>query len=255
MKVALIQTPLAWEDPEQNRVHLAEKIKSIKEPVDLIILPEMFTTGFTMNPSNVAEPMHGKTVEWLQYIANKSQSAICGSIVVQEENNFFNRLLFVLPSGEIQFYDKRHLFALAGEDQSYQAGEKRLIIDYKGFRICPLICYDLRFPVFSRNTENYDLLVYVANWPKLRVNAWDILLPARAVENMCYAIGVNRIGADANGHEYSGHSQVVDCLGNYLLEPQESEGIFVVTLDKNALLETRKKLAFLNDRDSFTVSN
>jgi predicted amidohydrolase len=164
-------------------------------------------------------------------------------------------LLFVYPSGEIKSYDKRHLFTLASENEHYKAGVDKLIVDYKGFKICPLICYDLRFPVFSRNVENYDVLLYVASWPKPRVNAWDILLKARAVENMCYTIGVNRIGTDNNKHEYVGHSQALDFLGNYLLEPQETDGIFIVTLNKEKLLETREKLAFLNDKDDFEIRN
>jgi predicted amidohydrolase len=163
-------------------------------------------------------------------------------------------LVFVYPSGEINKYDKRHLFTLAGEDKVYTAGKERLIVDYLGFKICPLICYDLRFPVFSRNTENYDLLLYVANWPKPRVNAWDILLRARAVENQCFVIGVNRVGLDNNNHEYVGHSQVIDFLGNYLLTPQNEEGVFIVVVDKNEMLETRKKLDFLADRDAFSFS-
>lgn len=253
MKIALIQSPLQWENLTSNRDYLAQKIKSIDGSVDLIVLPEMFTTGFTMNPYEVADSMEGETVIWMKFIANKSQSAICGSVIIKENNNYYNRLLFVFPSGEIKHYDKRHLFTLAGEDKVYKAGSERLIIDYKGFKICPLICYDLRFPVFSRNTENYDVLIYVANWPKPRTNAWDILLKARAVENMCYVIGVNRIGTD-NNHDYVGHSQAVDFLGNYIVEPQETEGIFIATLDKDKLEETKSKLAFLSDRDSFTVS-
>ena len=255
MKIALIQTTQFWENPAANRNHFAEKINSVSETVDLIVLPEMFTTGFSMEPNNVAETMEGETVSWMQSIAIKSQSAICGSAIIKENNHFYNRLLFVFPSGEIQHYDKRHLFTLAGEDRIYTAGKERLVVEYKGFKICPLVCYDLRFPVFSRNTANYDVLIYVANWPKLRVNAWDILLRARAVENMCYTIGVNRIGSDNNSHDYVGHSQAVDFLGNHLVEPQETEGVFIATLDKSKLEETRKKLAFLNDRDRFTLSD
>lgn len=223
------------------------------EDVDLIILPEMFSSGFTMNPKAVAETMQGETVLWLQHMAKAKNCAITGSLVIQEKGNYYNRLVFVLPSGEIQHYDKRHLFTLAGEDKVYTAGTQKLIIDYKGFRICPLVCYDLRFPVFARNVEEYDVLIYVANWPKPRVNAWDILLKARAVENMSYTIGLNRIGTDANNHEYVGHSQAVDFLGNYIQKPEEIDGVFIVTLDKEQLLETRKKLAFLEDRDTFKI--
>ena len=237
----------------ENRSHLAQKISGFMEDVDLIVLPEMFSSGFTMNPKAVAETMQGETVSWLQHLAKAKNAAITGSLVIEENGNYYNRLLFVFPDGDIKTYDKRHLFTLAGEDKFYTAGTEKLIVEYKGFRICPLVCYDLRFPVFSRNDANYDLLIYVANWPKLRVNAWDILLKARSVENMCYTIGVNRIGTDANNHEYIGHSQAVDFLGNYLLEPQEIDGIFIIELDKEKLLETRIKLAFLNDKDDFIL--
>lgn len=255
MKIALIQTSLIWENQLENRSHLAQKITGFMEDVDLIVLPEMFSSGFTMNPKSVAEKMNGETVSWLQHLAKAKNCAITGSLVIEEKGNYFNRLVFVYPTGEVNTYDKRHLFTLAGEDKFYTAGKEKLIVEYKGFKICPLVCYDLRFPVFSRNTEDYDLLVYVANWPKLRTNAWDILLKARAVENMCYTIGVNRIGTDDNNHEYIGHSQVVDFLGDYVLEPQEADAVFIVELDKEKLLETRSRLAFLNDKDDFEIRN
>jgi predicted amidohydrolase len=253
MKVALIQAPLFWEKPKQNRDYFEAKIKALAENVDLIVLPEMFTSGFTMNPKAVAETMQGETLLWIQALAKAKNSAITGSLVMEENGHFFNRLVFVFPSGEIQKYDKKHLFTLAGEDQVYTSGTQKLLVEYKGFKICPLICYDLRFPVFARNTEDYDVLIYVANWPKIRINAWDSLLKARAIENMCYTIGVNRIGEDANQHEYIGHSQVIDFLGNYDIEPQETEGIFTTTLDKKKILETRQKFGFLNDRDAFKL--
>ena len=253
MKIALIQVPLFWENPKLNRDYFEEKINAIAENVDLIILPEMFTSGFTMNPKAVAETMQGDTILWLKNLAKAKNAAITGSLVIEKNGHFFNRLVFVFPSGEIQKYDKKHLFTLAGEDQIYTSGNQKLLVEYKGFKICPLICYDLRFPVFARNTEDYDVLIYVANWPKIRINAWDSLLKARAIENMCYTIGVNRIGEDANQHEYIGHSQVVDFLGNYNIEPQETEGVFMTNLDKNLLLETRQKFGFLNDRDVFKL--
>ncbi len=253
MKIALIQAPLFWENPKQNRDYFEEKIIAISENADLIVLPEMFTSGFTMNPKSVAETMQGDTILWLKNLAKAKNAAITGSLVIEENGYFFNRLVFVFPSGEIQKYDKKHLFTLAGEDQIYTSGTQKLVVEYKGFKICPLICYDLRFPVFARNTEDYDVLIYVANWPKIRINAWDSLLKARAIENMCYTIGVNRIGEDANQHEYIGHSQVVDFLGNYNIEPQETEGVFMTNLDKNLLLETRQKFGFLNDRDVFKL--
>ena len=255
MKIALIQSPLFWENPTANRNHFEEKINAIAEKVDLIVLPEMFTTGFTMNPAAVFETMEGETIQWLQLVAKVKNSAITGSLIIKEKNNYYNRLVFVFPSGEIQFYDKRHLFTLAGEDKVYTSGNKKWIVDYLGWKICPLICYDLRFPVFARNIEDYDVLIYVANWPKPRINAWDILLKARSVENMCYTIGVNRTGLDDNNLEYVGHSQTVDFLGNYILEPQEIVGVFIVELNKEKLLETRNKLGFLNDRDSFELKD
>ncbi len=253
MKLALIQTELSWENPNENKALLQEKINAISQYVDLIVLPEMFTSGFTMNPKNVAQTMQGEAISWLKETAKNKNCAITGSLVIEENGNYFNRLVFVFPTGEIQTYDKRHLFTLAGEDKVYTAGTDKLIVDYKGYKICPLICYDLRFPVFARNVEDYDVLIYVANWPKPRVNAWDILLKARAVENMSYVIGVNRVGIDANNLEYVGHSQAIDYLGNYLQEPQEIEGVFIVELDKNEMQETRKKLNFLNDRDNFKL--
>jgi omega-amidase len=253
MKIALIQTSLTWENPMENRSHLVQKINGFIQDVDLIVLPEMFSSGFTMDPKAVAETMQGETVSWLQHLAKAKNCAITGSLVIEENGNYYNRLVFVYPDGTIKTYDKRHLFTLAREHQFYTAGTEKLIVEYKGFRICPLVCYDLRFPVFSRNVEHYDVLLYVANWPKPRVNAWDILLKARAVENMCYTVGVNRIGSDDNNHEYVGHSQVVDFLGNYVLEPQEADAVFIVELDKGKLLETRSKLAFLNDRDTFEI--
>lgn len=253
MKIALIQSFLFWENPIANRNHFEEKINAIVEKVDLIVLPEMFSTGFTMNPKDVAETMQGETVLWLQSLAKAKNSAITVSLVITENGNFYNRLVFVFPSGEIEFYDKRHLFTLAGEDEIYTAGINKLIIEYKGWKICPLICYDLRFPVFARNVEEYDVLIYVANWPEIRINAWNTLLKARAIENMCYTIGVNRIGEDHNKLVYNGNSQVVDYLGDYILEPIENEGVFIVELNKADLLLSRKKFNFLNDQDSFVL--
>ncbi|HBK70487.1 MAG TPA: amidohydrolase, partial [Flavobacteriaceae bacterium] len=206
LKITIIQSELVWENSAQNRQVFLEKIKSISEVVDLIILPEMFTTGFTMNPEKVAETMDGETIHWLKYLAKEKNTAITGSLIIKEGNKYYNRLVFVHPTGEIKTYDKRHTFTLAGEDKIYTAGNKKLIVAYKGWKICPMICYDLRFPVWSRNTDDYNLLIYVANWPKPRITAWSTLLKARAIENMSYVVGVNRIGADDNGHEYSGNS-------------------------------------------------
>jgi omega-amidase len=254
MKIAIIQTSLIWEDAAANRHHFSEKINAINEAVDLIVLPEMFTTGFTMNPSTIAESMEGATVQWMCQTATSKACAITGSLVIQQDGKYYNRLLFVLPDGEVKTYDKRHLFSLAGEDKHYTAGAEKLVITYKGWKICPLVCYDLRFPVFSRNSEGYDLLLYVANWPEVRTFAWDALLKARAIENLSYTIGVNRVGQDSDGHDYSGHTQVLNALGEYVLEPQVNDGVFIVELDKDALEATRSKFAFLDDRDNFTIS-
>ena len=251
MKTALIQTDIVWENPSKNRRIFQEKINTLTESVDLIILPEMFTTGFTMHPNLVAETMNGATISWLKKIAKAKNCAITGSFVITENNNFYNRMVFVFPNGEIQYYDKKHLFTLAGEDKIYTSGKEKVIVNYKGWKICLQVCYDLRFPVFSRNIENYDLLIYVASWPKVRTNAWDILLKARAVENLSYVIGVNRIGTDNNNLEYIGHSQIIDELGNFIIEPTEKEGVFIADLDKNKMLETRNKLNFLEDKDEF----
>lgn len=253
MKTALIQAPLIWENPQANREYFEERVNSIEQEIDLIILPEMFTTGFTMNPKNVAETMQGETILKLKDLAKNKNTAITGSLIVSEKEKYYNRLIFVFPSGKIEYYDKRHLFSLAGEEKIYTSGKEKQIVEYKGWKICPMICYDLRFPVFSRNTEDYDLLLYVANWPKPRTNAWDILLKARSVENMCYTLGVNRIGFDESGHEYIGHSQAIDFLGNTIINAEESEGIFIADLDKNAMLEARHKFGFLNDRDTFEI--
>lgn len=253
MKIALIQAPLFWENPKANRDYFEEKIKSVSEEIDLVILPEMFSTGFTMNPSEVWETMHGETISLLKNLAKAKNLAITGSLIIKENDKFYNRLVFVFPSGEIKKYDKRHLFSLAGEEKIYTAGNDKLIVDYLGWKICPLICYDLRFPVFARNVEDYDLLIYVANWPEVRINAWDILLKARAVENVTYAVGVNRIGDDANGFAHPGHSQVVDFLGDYSISPQENEEIFTAKLNKAKMLKTRNKLGFLNDKDDFQI--
>ena len=253
MKIALFQTNLIWENPEANRTFIEENFINETEFFDLFVLPEMFTTGFTMNPEYVAETMQGETISWMKSLALKKDCAVCGSLVISENNSFYNRFVFVHPNGKIDFYNKRHLFSLAGEHQKYSKGTEKVIIDYKGWKICPQVCYDLRFPAFSRNHENYDLLLYVANWPKPRTNAWNILLKARAVENMCFVVGVNRIGFDENNHEYIGHSQIIDELGNQTLDAEEKQGVFIIELDKNKMLETRKKLNFLSDKDEINI--
>jgi len=255
MKVAFIQTTVAWENPTENRSHFAKKIMNFKEDVDLIVLPELFSSGFTMHPKAVAETMQGDTITWLQDLAKAKNCAITGSLVIEEKGNFYNRLVFVFPNGDMKTYDKRHLFTLAGEDKAYTAGRDKLIIEYKGFKICPLICYDLRFPVFSRNKDQYDLLLYVANWPSPRINAWDALLKARAIENCSYVVGVNRIGLDANTLDYPGHSQAIDFAGNTLHNSASKGEVAVVEINKKELLEFRTHFAFLDDQDRFMVED
>lgn len=253
--IALIQSSLVWENPEENRINFTNQIITITQNVDIIVLPEMFSTGFTMNASEVAESMHGDTVSWMQKIAQQKHAAIIGSVVIEDDGNYYNRLLFVHPNGEIESYDKRHTFTLAGEHKVYSSGTKKLIVNYKGWKLCPLICYDLRFPVWSRNVEDYDVLIYVANWPKVRTNAWDALLKARAIENMSYCIGVNRVGMDGNNNEYSGHSAAYDVLGKKMdTIPEEKEAIEIITLSKTELEAHRSKLNFLNDRDDFILT-
>ena len=255
LKIVLVQADLVWHYAEINRNQFSKKISAIKENVDVIVLPEMFTTGFSMQPMEVAESMQGETVKWMQKLASKKNAAIAGSIIISEENNYYNRFLFVHPSGEIDYYNKRHLFTLAAEHKVYTSGKEKLIVNFKGWKICPLICYDLRFPVWARNTEDYDVLLYVANWPKPRINAWDTLLKARAIENMCYTVGVNRVGVDANDLEYSGHSVAYDCLGKKLTHIKTNlEDRAIVTLNKKHLAEVRNKLNFLNDKDSFIIN-
>jgi len=254
LEVAIIQSNLVWENPIQNRLDFSRKIREINKKVDLIVLPEMFTTGFTMNPNMIAETMDGNTIEWMQQMASETQAAIMGTIVISEDGEFYNRLLFIEPNGELKFYDKRHTFTLAGEHLVYSAGRKHTLVEYRGWKILPLICYDLRFPVWARNTMDYDLLIYVANWPKPRIAAWDALLKARAIENMSYCIGVNRVGMDANNLEYPGHSAVYDLFGNVAGScNDEKEETIVVTLSKDHLKNYRQKLQFLNDRDKFSL--
>jgi len=254
LKVALIQTNLVWENPEKNREYFTEKIGQISGSINLIILPEMFTSGFTMDAEKVAETMQGETVTWMQNMAAKTGAALVGSLVISEAHKYYNRLLFVEPSGKITSYNKRHAFTLVGEENTYCEGTEKVIIDYKGWKICPLICYDLRFPVWARNTENYDVLIYVANWPKPRISAWDTLLKARAIENMSYCIGVNRVGVDGVNCEYPGHSAVYDVLGNQVsvAKPNE-EDIQIITLEKRHVEAYRNKFKFLNDRDTFSM--
>lgn len=253
LKIALIQSSLIWQDPEANRKIFSKKIATIEEDVKMVILPEMFTTGFTMTPDAIAVSEGLKTVNWMQQEALKNNVAIVGSIVFFENGNYYNRLWFIQPDGATSSYNKRHTFTLAGEDKVYKRGENKVFSSYENFNFSSLICYDLRFPVWSRNDTNYDVLIYVANWPKIRIETWDTLLKARAIENMAYCIGVNRVGTDINGYEYNGHSAVYSPMGEQLVFSDKEE-ILYATLDKNYLIKTREKFKFLGDKDAFSLS-
>ena len=254
LKIAAIQSNIVWEKVADNLKNYEAFLSNVSPNTNLVVLPEMFSTGFTMNPENCAESMDGTSVTWMQEKAMELDVALMGSLVIRERESYYNRVVFVYPNGALRYYNKRHLFSLAGEDEKYTQGKERLILDYKGWKICPMICYDLRFPVWSRNTKNYDLLVYMANWPKPRINAWNTLLKARSIENMCYTIGVNRVGSDENGYEFNGHSQAFDMLGNSIAGSNENqEQIFEFTIQKENLIATRNKFQFLNDQDSFEI--
>lgn len=254
LKTALLQVDLAWEDIDANKNTFEKQIKTLSDDVDLIILPEMFTTGFSMNAEKLAEPPNGPSFKWMQKMASEKNAAVTGSLITSEKGLFYNRLYFVFPDGTSEKYDKKHTFTLAKENETYASGSERLIVTYKGWRICPLVCYDLRFPVWARNTEDYDLLLYVANWPAPRVHAWDVLLQARAIENMSYCIGLNRVGKDGKDLDYVGHSAVYDSLGKRVSKStSETKFSEEVILEKDHLKETRSQLKFLQDRDKFTL--
>ena len=253
MIVSLIQSDIIWEDKNSNLKKYQEQIDKI-ESTELIILPEMFTTGFSMSPKNISEKMDGDTIQWMKHNAHKMNSAICGSIIIEEDSKYFNRFIWINPDGSIHHYDKRHLFSFAGENEHYTPGDSKIIIEYKGWKICPLICYDLRFPVWSRNSEDYDLLIYVANWPDKRKSAWKSLLTARAIENQCYVIGVNRVGEDSKNY-YSGDSSLINALGETLYTNSHIEEIYSNTISKYDLNKVRTQLPFLNDKDNFKIIN
>ncbi|WP_435357247.1 amidohydrolase [Emticicia sp. SJ17W-69] len=254
LKITLIQTNLHWEEPTANLAMLEEKIFGISEATDLIILPEMFNSGFTMNASKVAEPMNLTTTRWMKQMAAQTGAVVTGSFIVKEGENYYNRLLWVEPKGEIDFYDKRHLFRMAKENDVFSEGKKRLIKTIKGWKVCPLICYDLRFPVWSRNVHlDYDLLIYVANWPKVRMYPWDSLLVARAIENQSYVVGVNRVGEDGNGFPHSGNSAIIDFTGKVLDRAIDNETILSYTLEKTPLDEFRQKFPAYLDADGFVL--
>lgn len=274
LTITTIQTNLVWENKIANLQALEKKINGLEEKTEIIVLPEMFSTGFSMQPQLLAETMEGETVQWMKEVASKNKVILTGSIIIEEAGNFYNRLIWMLPNGQFGAYDKRHLFGFAEEDKHYTAGNKRLIASAKGWKINLQICYDLRFPVWARNrilqtdsstdegasteiptngiTPEYDILIYVANWPERRNHAWKTLLCARAIENQCYIIGVNRVGRDGNNINHSGNSLVIDPLGEVLYHMADDEDIFTITLEKEHLQDVRNKFPFWKDGDYFS---
>jgi len=258
LSISTIQANLTWENKAANLEMFVEKIAAIEEPTELVILPEMFSTGFSMNPAVLAEPMNGDTVEWMKETAIQNKIILTGSLIIEEEGKYYNRLIWMLPNGQFASYDKRHLFAFAGEDKYYATGNKRLIASVKGWRINLQVCYDLRFPVWARQQQNedkpeYDILIYVANWPERRSHAWKTLLCARAIENQCYAIGVNRVGDDGNGIYHSGNTMIIDPLGEVLYHLKDEEDVFTISLEKEHLQQSREKFPFWKDGDEFKI--
>jgi len=260
LTITIIQADLHWENKKVNRQMLEEKIYSVSEKTEIVVLPEMFTTGFSMKPELFAETMEGETVSWMKKIAAEKKIILTGSVIIKESGNYYNRLIWMLPNGEHGHYDKRHLFAYAGEDNHYTAGTKRLIASVKGWKINLQVCYDLRFPVWARQQSQpegpeYDIILYVANWPERRSLAWKSLLQARAIENQCFVIGVNRVGNDGNNIYHSGDSMIIDPMGEIFYTKKDAEDIFTYTLDKTHLETIREKLPFLKDADGFMILN
>ncbi len=258
LTISLFQADLHWEEIDANLAMFEEMIWSI-DHTDLIVLPEMFTTGFSMNAEKLAEPPGGKTFKWMRQMATQRQVAVTGSYMIKEGGKYYNRLYFVYPDGSSEQYDKKHLFNLADEGDAFTPGTKRNIIEYKGWRIHPMICYDLRFPVWARSRKaedqmyEYDLLLYVANWPDTRVNAWDALLKARAIENLSYCAGVNRIGTDQALKNYNGHSAAYSPLGAELAFSEDESAILTATLSVEELQDYRKNFPFQADADNFSI--
>ncbi len=258
LTITTIQSNLLWEEKSANLHILEKKIVGIEEKTEIVVLPEMFSTGFSMKTEELAETMDGETLQWMKRVSRENNIIVTGSIIIEEEGNYYNRLIWMLPNGQYGHYDKRHLFAFGEEDKHYKPGDKRLIASVKGWKINLLVCYDLRFPVWARQQKKeesaeYDVLIYVANWPERRSHAWKTLLCARAIENQCYVVGVNRVGSDANNIYYSGNSLVIDPLGQVLYHMADEEDIFTITLQKEMLEETRNKFPFWKDADSFKI--
>jgi len=260
LKITLIQTNLHWTDIDANIAMLTQKIAGITEPTDLIVLPETFSTGFSMSAKQYAEEVsQSKAIAWMRATAKQKNCVITGSLMLREADRFFNRLIWMNPDGSFEQYNKRHLFSYAHEDESFTQGEEKLVVELKGWKIRPLICYDLRFPVWSRNLDEagspeYDLLMYVANWPERRVYAWQHLLIARAIENQSYVVGLNRVGNDGHDNYYSGDSMVIDATGQVLYHKMQEEDIFTIELDYAALLKVRETFQFLKDGDVFALN-
>ncbi|TNE55158.1 MAG: amidohydrolase [Bacteroidetes bacterium] len=255
MRLTIVQHTLQWENPAANRSAFADLLTPLASLTDLIVLPEMFTTGFSMNAGALAESMDGPTIGWLREQAVRLQAALTASFICTENGRYFNRLVFVRPDGQLDYYDKRHLFTLAREHETFTPGQHPLMVEWAGWRIRPLICYDLRFPVWSRQPAGapYDLLLYVANWPLRRGHHWRTLLPARAVENQCYVAGVNIVGTDGAGLDYQGDSGIWDYAGQAICQISTQPGMFTVQLQREEMLDYRSKLAFLADADTFTI--
>ncbi len=291
LTITILQQDLVWEDKAANLRRFEEKIEAVPEKMELVVLPEMFSTGFSMRPEVLAEPINGPTIAWMRGLAARKRIILTGSVIVNEGGNYYNRLIWMQPNGQYGVYDKRHRFAYAGEDQHYTAGNKRLITSVKGWRVMPLVCYDLRFPVWSRQTPSfqekdvhpeeapgvpaseamplapqeidgtptltaepeYDLLLYVANWPQRRSTAWKTLLQARAIENQTYVVGVNRIGNDGNNIYHSGDSMIIDPLGEILYHQADKEDVFTITLEKETLKDVRQRFPFWRDADRFSI--
>lgn len=252
LNVSLVQADLAWHDPDANRERLARHVEALP-PTDVIVLPEMFTTGFTMEAAAHAETMDGPSIAWMGELARGRDAAVCGSLIVREDGCHYNRFCWVTPEGEVDTYDKRHLFRMAGEDRDYTPGRRRRVMEWRGMRLLPLVCYDLRFPVWSRNVEGFDLILCVANWPTPRRHAWQTLLRARAIENSCYVAGVNRVGRDGNDVAYGGDSAVLDYLGQPLATLAEVEATVTVALETAPLQRFRERFPFHLDADAFDL--
>jgi predicted amidohydrolase len=254
LHITLIQPDIVWEDKVANLQQYEKMVSGIQGPRQVVVLPEMFSTGFSMAPERLAEPMEGKTVSWMAAMAIKYRCILTGSLIIEDGGKYYNRMLWVQPDGVIGFYDKRHLFGNAGEDDHYTPGDARMIVSVNGWRINLMVCYDLRFPVWSRNQgDEYDVLLYVANWPQQRSLAWKTLLQARAIENMSYVVGVNRVGTDGKGNIHSGDSSVFGPLGEQVWQCSNQVACHTITLEKNILLEARAKFPFLKDADKFLL--